>query len=118
VKAKAKKTMMGLGVASVAVLFGLCLVASWGWAQPKAPADFTFSQGKDSPGNVTFSHEKHAAKAPKCTDCHTKVFKMKKGTADTSGGAMHKETACGSCHNGQGAFAATDKANCEKCHKK
>ncbi len=96
-------------------------------SQPKIPADFAFEQGKDSPGHVTFSHEKHKAKVEKCTACHTKVFKMKKGTSGPL--SMEKMKAgeqCGACHTGKAqasaggavVFAADDKANCEKCHKK
>lgn len=88
-------------------------------AQPKAPADFTFDQGKDSPGKVTFSHEKHSAKNPKCTDCHTKIFKMKRGTTpDITMASMEKGQTCGACHNGQAAFGVKDQASCIKCHKK
>ena len=94
-------------------------------AQVKIPADFSFDKGKDSPGVVTFSHEKHKEKAEKCTACHTKVFKMKKGQTGTF--TMEKMKAgelCGACHNGKTEVAGTvvfttdDKANCEKCHKK
>jgi len=93
--------------------------------QVKVPGDFTFEGGKDSPGPVTFSHENHRAKVDKCTACHTKVFKMKKGT--TGPLAMEKMKAgeqCGACHNGKTevggkvVFTVDDKANCEKCHKK
>lgn len=93
--------------------------------QVKVPADFAFERGKDSPGPVTFSHEAHKAKVEKCTACHTKVFKMKKGASGPL--AMEKMKAgeqCGACHNGKTevggkvVFAADDKANCEKCHKK
>ena len=108
-----------LGVVSTALLL------SPGAAQVKIPPDFTFPQGKDSTGVVTFSHEKHTERAEKCTACHTKVFKMKKGQTGTL--TMEKMKAgeqCGACHNGKTevggkvAFATEDKANCEKCHKK
>lgn len=94
-------------------------------AQVKLPADFTFERGKDSPGPVTFSHSAHKEKTEKCQACHTKIFKMKKGMSGPI--TMEKikaGEACGSCHNGKTetggkvVFAATDKANCEKCHKK
>ncbi|MEJ5376044.1 MAG: cytochrome c3 family protein [bacterium] len=88
-------------------------------AQPKPPADFTYDQGKESPGKVTFSHEKHSAKNPKCTDCHTKIFKMKRGTTpDFTKANMKQGQNCGSCHNGQVAFGVNDQASCVKCHKK
>ena len=108
----------------VAAVIGL-LLASPMAAQVKPPADFSFEQGKDSPGKVTFSHEKHKENLDKCTACHVKVFKMKKGASGPV--TMEKIRAgeqCGSCHNGKTevkgkvVFAATDKANCEKCHKK
>jgi c(7)-type cytochrome triheme protein len=106
--------------------FGLgALAASPGEAQPKIPPDFAYEQGKDSPGAVSFSHEKHKEKTEKCTACHTKIFKMKKGQTGTP--TMDKMKAgeqCGACHNGKTkmgsavVFNADDKANCEKCHKK
>src|SRR3990170_1734780 len=94
-------------------------------AQPKIPADFGFDQGKDSPGKVTFSHSKHKEAYEKCSACHTKVFKMKKGqTGKLTMDAMKKGTQCGACHDGKTkaadkvVFTVDDKANCEKCHKK
>ena len=113
----------GLAVAvAVAAAFA---VASPVDAQPKSPPDFSFDQGKDSPGKVTFSHQSHVQKLEKCTACHVKVFKMKKGT--TGALTMEKMKAgemCGACHNGKTeaagkmVFTTDDKANCEKCHKK
>jgi c(7)-type cytochrome triheme protein len=110
----------------VLVLAVAVALAFVGHAQAqKVPADFSFDQGKDSPGKVTFSHEKHKPFADKCTVCHTKVFKMKKGgTGELTMAKMNAGEACGSCHNGKTesggkvAFATNDKANCEKCHKK
>jgi c(7)-type cytochrome triheme protein len=106
----------------IALVAGLSLVTPA--AAQKAPADFTFDQGKDSPGKVTFSHEKHKEKAEKCTACHTKVFKMKKGTSgNLTMAKMNAGESCGTCHSGKPlagtvVFAVADKANCEKCHKK
>jgi len=68
-------------------------------------------------GNVTFDGKIHADHGKKCTDCHPKLFPMKKGatkitfTQHTAG----KET-CFACHNGKVAFKAM--GNCAKCHKK
>ena len=94
-------------------------------AQVKIPPDFAFAKGKDSPGPVTFSHEKHKEKAEKCTACHTKVFKFKTGTSGTlTMAAMKEGQFCGNCHNGKTelggkvVFAVEAKDNCEKCHKK
>jgi len=61
----------------------------------------------------------------KCTSCHVKVFKMKKGqTGPLTMAKMNAGEQCGACHTGKPSaegkttFAVTDKANCEKCHKK
>ena len=113
-----------LGIFALTIVFALGL-ASPALAQVKPPADMTFEAGKDSPGKVTFSHEKHIKEGNKCTSCHTKIFKMKKGQSGPI--TMEKIKAgeqCGACHNGKTAvegktvFLATDTANCEKCHKK
>ncbi|MBI2528402.1 MAG: hypothetical protein HYV93_20770 [Candidatus Rokubacteria bacterium] len=115
-----------LGTVALIVGFGLgALFASPGEAQPKIPPDFAFEQGKDSPGVASFSHEKHKEKVEKCTGCHTKVFKMKKGqTGKLTMDKMKAGELCGACHNGKTKVGSTvvfnvdDKANCEKCHKK
>ena len=68
-------------------------------------------------GKVTFDGKVHADKGLKCSDCHPKLFPMKKGSwfkmADLNAGK-----ACGTCHNGEKAFKTNDNANCTKCHKK
>ena len=97
-----------------------------GGAQMKLPEPLTFPQGKDSPGRVTFDHAKHKATGvEKCTDCHVKVFKMKKGqTGPLTMEKMKAGEQCGVCHNGRTqvankvVFDVVDKANCEKCHTK
>lgn len=100
------------GLAFIALL----LTAGWSHAQVVDIKDFSFTQTKDlSP--VTFSHQKHAAKNVQCTDCHTKIFQMKRG--ETTKGQpilvadLMQGKYCGACHNGQKAFAVTD---CAKCH--
>ena len=113
-----------------AVTLVVGLAVAWfnappGLAQPKIPPDFAYDVGKDSPGPATFSHEKHKEKVEKCTGCHTKIFKMKKGQTGTP--TMDKMKAgeqCGACHNGKTemggkvVFNVDDKASCEKCHTK
>lgn len=118
-----------LGFCSALVIAGLLaglLSPSAGPAQPKLPEPFAFPQGKDSPGTATFDHAKHRdAGVDKCTACHTKVFKFKKGeTGPLSMAKMKAGEQCGACHNGKAqvgskvVFDAQDKANCERCHKK
>ncbi len=85
----------------------------------KIPADFTIEGAKDSPGPVTYSHEKHKEKFPKCNACHTKVFKMKKGkSGPLTMAAMNEGKFCGACHDGKQAFSVKDEASCNKCHTK
>ena len=108
------------------ITFALGLMAApSAFAQAKGPADMTLDKGKDSPGTVTFSHENHMKLAEKCTACHTKVFKMKKGqTGPLTMEKMKAGEQCGACHNGKTqlggktAFNVDDKAKCETCHKK
>ncbi len=114
-----------LGIFALTLAFALgFMTASPGLAQMKPPADMTFEGAKDSPGKVTFSHEKHVATGAKCTACHVKVFKMKKGgTGPLTMEKMKAGEQCGACHTGKAmegktAFAVADTANCEKCHKK
>jgi c(7)-type cytochrome triheme protein len=115
-----------IGVVALVTIAAIALAGiAPGLAQMKSPADFTFDKGKDSPGTVTFSHEHHMKLAEKCTACHTKVFKMKKGqTGPLTMEKMKAGEQCGACHNGKTqlggktAFNVDDKAKCETCHKK
>lgn len=87
-----------------------------------APADFQFKT-VGSEGAVTFSHKFHLAQkvdgqAVTCKNCHTKLFKMKKGADEINMAAIKDGKFCGGCHDGKTAFAATSADNCAKCHKK
>lgn len=107
------------GGLALVVGFFIATVAFVPEAAGQGPKDFTYEQGKDSPGPVTFSHTKHKEKNPKCTACHTKVFKMKKGKSGTlTMKAMDEGKFCGACHNGEKSFSTKDKASCNKCHAK
>lgn len=108
-----------LALITVAVV-GLVGLASSVDAQ-KVPPPIKFEQGKDSPGPVTFNHEIHKEANEKCTVCHTKVFKMKKGTSgNLTMAKMQAGESCGTCHNGKTevkgkkVFAIDD---CQTCHK-
>ena len=101
---------------------GLCLVALF-VSLTLAVNVFAVASGKKieypdgTTGKVIFDGKVHADKGLKCSDCHPKLFPMKKGTgfkmADLNAGK-----ACGTCHNGEKAFKTNDNANCSKCHKK
>ncbi len=113
-------------IAAVAVMVGFMtgvVAVAPGLAQPKGPADFQLTNEK-APGPVTFSHKSHMEAAEKCNACHTKLFKMKKGGEPLTMAKMNAGEQCGACHNGKTemkgkvVFSTSDKANCEKCHKK
>ncbi len=70
-----------------------------------------------SAGKVIFDGKSHADAGAKCTDCHTKIFQMKKGAKITMAD-MNAGKNCGVCHNGEKAFKSSDTANCANCHKK
>jgi c(7)-type cytochrome triheme protein len=65
-------------------------------------------------GKVTFSGDVH--KVNKCTECHTAIFQMKKGTAKITSADHVPGKFCGSCHDGTKGF--DQKGNCQKCHVK
>ena len=69
-------------------------------------------------GKVIFDGKIHADHGLKCNDCHTKIFKMKKGSASMKMADLNAGKFCGECHNGTKAFKTSDAANCAKCHKK
>ena len=73
----------------------------------------------DAPnGKVVFDGKAHAAAGLKCPDCHTKIFPMKKDAGKSKMADINAGKGCGTCHNGDKAFKASDAANCTKCHKK
>lgn len=71
---------------------------------------------KTSMGKVTFKGDDHAGKGLKCAECHSKIFKMKKGSTAMTMADINKGKYCGECHNGKRAFKPA--GNCAKCHKK
>ena len=71
---------------------------------------------KTSAGDVIFKGDDHAGKGLKCSECHTKIFKYKKGSAEMKMADINAGKFCGECHNGKRAFAPAK--NCAKCHHK
>ena len=71
-----------------------------------------------SMGKVVFDGKIHADHGLKCKDCHTKIFKMKKGADKITMHEIKEGEFCGACHNGKKAFKAGDPKNCKTCHKK
>lgn len=69
-----------------------------------------------SMGKVVFKGDDHVGKGLKCNECHTKIFKMKKGSAVMKMADINAGKFCGECHDGKRAFKSA--GNCAKCHKK
>ena len=69
-------------------------------------------------GKVVFDGKNHFDAKVQCLECHSKIFKMKKGSADMKMADIFAGKYCGKCHNGKRSFAANDKDNCSICHKK
>lgn len=109
----------------LAAAFGAALVlilaaGRSGQSQVKPPEDFVMSKGENSPGPVTFSHRNHTAKVNKCTTCHLKTFKMKRGQSGTiTLETLQEGKFCGRCHDGKtemaGAVVFPIDA-CDRCH--
>ena len=85
-------------------------------AQAMAVATGKSVEWETSMGKVIFKGDDHAGKGLKCTECHSKIFKMKKGSAVMKMADINAGKFCGECHNGTKAFKSA--GNCAKCHKK
>jgi c(7)-type cytochrome triheme protein len=73
----------------------------------------------DTPmGKVVFDGKVHADAKVQCLECHSKIFKMKKGSTVMKMADINSGKFCGNCHNGKRTFASNDKDNCGICHKK
>ena len=101
----------------VSALTSLAVVMFVGSAMA-VPSGKTLEFDGGALGKVTFSGKVHADKGLKCGDCHTKIFKMKKGADKMTMADINAGKYCGTCHNGEKAFKSSDAANCGKCHKK
>ncbi len=101
---------------TILVLGFLVTVAFIGNAFAVGPGKTVEFAGGSS-GKVVFDGKAHADKGLKCTDCHTKIYQMKKGE-DVKMADINAGKSCGVCHNGEKAFKTNDPANCSKCHKK
>jgi len=64
-------------------------------------------------GKVVFSHDNHVGMGFACTDCHNKTFDFRK-SAGMKMNTMYKGGLCGSCHDGNTAFSASE--SCDGCH--
>ena len=99
--------------AGMVVVIGVCFAGSAQAIQPGKTVSWDTPMGK-----VVFDGKNHADAKVGCLDCHSKIFKMKRGSTNMKMADINAGKFCGKCHNGKKAFAANDKDNCEICHKK
>ncbi len=102
----------------IATIVALMVTVMFIGSAMAVPPGKTIDYAGGSAGKVVFDGKTHADKGLKCSDCHTKVFKMKKGADVMKMEDINAGKFCGECHNGTKAFKASDPANCAKCHKK
>ena len=96
-------------------LLAFALFLGSAWAVPPGQT-VEFAGGGN--GKVVFDGKAHASAKLQCPACHTKIFQMKKGSAKITMADINAGKSCGTCHNGDKGFKASDAANCGKCHKK
>lgn len=99
---------------SAFLLFFAALCAIVFTAQALAVPDDEELTFEDGPKPVIFSGKVHADHGLKCNDCHTSLFKKKKGDAKIAFEDHTDGKYCFACHNGTKSFAS--KGNCAKCH--
>jgi c(7)-type cytochrome triheme protein len=99
------------------LMIAVCFVTVFAGSALAVPSGKTL-EWPTTAGKVIFDGKVHAEKGLKCSDCHTKIFKMKKGADEMTMAEINKGKFCGECHNGEKAFKTDDASNCSRCHKK
>ncbi len=88
---------------------------------PAPPADFPIPKADASPGQVTFSHRAHLAAGNRCSTCHMRDLKMKRGTSGITLEGKQQGKFCGACHDGKTTTARGRTVfpidECDRCHK-
>jgi c(7)-type cytochrome triheme protein len=77
---------------------------------PRAPG----SMNVDSLPASVFPHWVHRVNY-RCDACHTRLFEMKLGATEVTMDMMKNGESCGTCHNGDIAFAVALET-CDRCH--
>jgi c(7)-type cytochrome triheme protein len=90
-------------------------------AGPPVPPDFPVPRAESSLGQVVFSHQRHLPAVQKCSLCHMRDFKMKRGASGPITLAAKQDGKfCGSCHDGKTSISGTTVFpidECDRCHK-
>ena len=106
---------MRIVILTLAVLISITLI---GHRAPAVAPGKTIEYEGGGAGKVILDGKIHMGKGLTCTDCHPKIFQMRKGTAKITKAEMDAGKFCSECHNGTKAFKGNDPANCARCHKK
>jgi c(7)-type cytochrome triheme protein len=111
-------TALGIGVLAL-------LVWGMGFAQPPKMGGGEILYKPQGADPVIFRHETHVIQYKlKCTDCHTKIFEMKREDLKMTREAHGRDRHCGICHNGKREFngrkifSQSTEADCAKCHRR
>jgi c(7)-type cytochrome triheme protein len=108
------RALIGAGIAAT---LGLATVRGADEPRVVLPADPVYDGAPDSPGAVVFRHWTHVALAgDRCDGCHTSLFRILEPTRHALHEEMDAGRGCGSCHDGERAFATQDGDACLTCH--
>ena len=111
------KEFCKVSLISLCILCLITLGAAYAQQKKVGGGDIKY-EGAGTAGPVIFSHESHVNQHKvKCTECHPKMFKVKKGEVKMTQADFAAGKYCGACHDGKRAFSAVAQADCAKCHK-
>jgi c(7)-type cytochrome triheme protein len=106
---------------AAAALVGVLIAVAPATAQsPVPPPDFQIPKAETSPGTVTFSHARHMAAVGKCSLCHMRDLKMKRGASGITLAGKQEGKFCGACHDGKpgpGGRPVFAIDECDRCHR-
>jgi c(7)-type cytochrome triheme protein len=89
-------------------------------AQGPAPPDFQVPKAETSPGTVTFSHARHLSRVARCSTCHMRDLKMKRGASGITLAGKQEGKFCGACHDGKpgpDGRPVFPVDECDRCHR-
>ncbi len=108
---------MKVAIISISIVCFAALGIAFAQAKKVGGGDIKYAPKGADP--VVFSHETHVNTSKlKCNECHSKIWKTKKGALKMTKEAHKEPKECGVCHDGKKAFSQTTEADCAKCHKK
>jgi c(7)-type cytochrome triheme protein len=108
------RALFAAGVGVVLVV-GPALAA--GPPRVELPPDSVYQASPDSPAPVVFRHWTHVAlQGNLCDGCHIGLFRILAPARSARHEEMDAGQGCGSCHDGERAFATRDDDACLYCH--